>query len=127
MKIALISPFPPYRGGISKYSKNLYDVVSKDHDILIYNFTRLYPEIFFPGQNQYETDDTLFNKKNIVRIIDSINPSKYGYGPLYSAIFLRCFLAYSNCLFAYKNLGLSGMIVMNNIIIIELKNPTICM
>ena len=36
MKIALITPFPPYRGGISAHSKNLYDCLSVDNEITVY-------------------------------------------------------------------------------------------
>ena len=53
MKLALITPFPPYRGGISKHSENLYNELRKNNDVIVYSFSRLYPEILFPGTNQY--------------------------------------------------------------------------
>ena len=72
MKIAFITPFPPYRGGISKSSEDLFIQISKSHKIKIFNFKRQYPKIFFPGKNQYLTDN--YSNYNMDRIIDSINP-----------------------------------------------------
>ena len=37
MKVALITPFPPYRGGISKHSENLYKELSSRSVLKIYN------------------------------------------------------------------------------------------
>ena len=72
MKIAFITPFPPYRGGISKHSENIYNELKKNHQIDVFNFKRQYPDFLFPGKTQYLKD----NKKeyNSFRIIDSINP-----------------------------------------------------
>ena len=33
MKIVLIGPFPPYRGGISLFNHSLADELDKDHDV----------------------------------------------------------------------------------------------
>ena len=74
MKIAIISPFPPYRGGISKHSENLCKELDKIENVTIYNFTRLYPNILFPGTNQY-LDNYKTSKLNSTRTIDSINHS----------------------------------------------------
>ena len=73
MKIAIISPYPPYRGGISKHSENLCNELIKTQDIIVYNFTRLYPKLLFPGTNQY-LDNYKSSKINAIRSIDSINP-----------------------------------------------------
>ena len=75
MKIALITPFPPYRGGISKHSENLYkELTNSSIDTTVLNFTRQYPGIFFPGGNQYLNNFTQYDSKHIIRVIDSINP-----------------------------------------------------
>ena len=49
MKIAFITPFPPYRGGISKHSENLYSSFINHVDIKIFNFKRQYPSFLFPA------------------------------------------------------------------------------
>ena len=47
MKIAIITPFPPLRGGISKYSYNLYNDLSKSSEVYVFNFVRQYPSFLF--------------------------------------------------------------------------------
>ena len=75
MKIAFITPFPPYRGGISNYSEALYKELIKDNEVKVFNFKRLYPSIFFPGKDQYDNHCSNYsNKKDVIRLIDSINP-----------------------------------------------------
>ncbi|MBI45342.1 MAG: hypothetical protein CMG66_04160 [Candidatus Marinimicrobia bacterium] len=74
MKIALITPFPPYRGGISAHSKNLYKFLSLDNKVVVYNFYKQYPDFLFPGKTQY-IDDLVSNEdSNILHILSSINP-----------------------------------------------------
>ena len=72
MKIAFITPFPPYRGGISKHSENIYNELKKNHQIDVFNFKRQYPDFLFPGKTQYLKDNE--KEYNSSRIIDSINP-----------------------------------------------------
>ena len=74
MKIGIITPFSPYRGGISKHSENIYKELVKSSDVTVLNFTRQYPNIIFPGKNQYLDDPISFDSNKIIRIIDSINP-----------------------------------------------------
>jgi len=73
MKIALITPFPPYRGGISTHSKNLYDILSLENEVVVYNFSRQYPNFLFPGKTQYD-NSPIFEDSHIIRALDSINP-----------------------------------------------------
>ena len=75
MRLALITPFPPYRGGISKESEILYNaLIKKNHDVYIFNFSKLYPNIFFPGKNQYIDNYAEKKYENISRCINSVNP-----------------------------------------------------
>ena len=71
MKIAFITPFPPYRGGISKHSENIYSQLIKKNEIKIFNFKRQYPQFIFPGKTQYLEN---VNNINSNRIIDTLNP-----------------------------------------------------
>jgi glycosyltransferase involved in cell wall biosynthesis len=77
MKIAFLSPFYPYRGGIAQFSASLYKVLEKENAVKAFSFTRLYPKMFFPGKTQYvnESDKTIFVPSE--RILDSINPFTY--------------------------------------------------
>lgn len=60
MKVALIGPFPPYRGGIAQFTgilgKTFEDL---GHDVLRITYSRLYPRLLFPGTTQFdpESDD----------------------------------------------------------------------
>jgi len=73
-KIALITPFPPYRGGISAHSKNLYDTLSLQSEVVVYNFSKQYPNFLFPGRTQYDNSTMLSESYNIIRILDTMNP-----------------------------------------------------
>lgn len=73
MKIAILSIFPPYRGGIAHFNVKLYETLSQRHQVSVINFSRQYPNLFFPGKSQLDSDyreNNSFDK----RIIDSINP-----------------------------------------------------
>jgi len=76
MKIAILSPFYPYRGGISQFSVMLFvELEKKGHEVQAFNFKRLYPEFLFPGKTQYEENQNV--EIESTRILDSINPVSY--------------------------------------------------
>lgn len=53
MKVAIVSVFPPYRGGIARFNRNLYEGLLADHhEVLAINFKRQYPSFLFPGKTQ---------------------------------------------------------------------------
>ena len=80
MNFTIISPFPPYRGGISKETEVLCDsLILHDHKIKIINFKRLYPEILFPGKTQYLQSYDLNDSISNNRIIDTISPLSWHY------------------------------------------------
>ncbi len=49
LKIAVIGPHPPHRGGISQYNDLLCRHLSKRHGVLPLDFDRMYPRILRPG------------------------------------------------------------------------------
>lgn len=57
MKIAILSCFYPYRGGIAQFNANLYAELGRRHTVKAFNFKRQYPDILFPGRSQYVTED----------------------------------------------------------------------
>lgn len=77
MKIAFLSPFYPYRGGIAQFSDSLYLALAKDNDIKAFTFTRQYPKLFFPGKTQYVSDSDVNRNIHVERVLDSINPFSY--------------------------------------------------
>jgi glycosyltransferase involved in cell wall biosynthesis len=74
MRICLVGPAYPYRGGISHFTQMLAaTMVSMGHEPHIVSFTRLYPSFLFPGRTQYEEQGARVRVEG-VRVIDSINP-----------------------------------------------------
>ena len=77
MKIALLSCFYPYRGGISQFNTYLYEELGKRHVVKAFNFTRQYPEILFPGKTQYVTADDEAVPVESTSLLDTANPFSY--------------------------------------------------
>lgn len=73
MKVCLIGPAYPYRGGIAHFTTLLAREFSHDHDVLVVNFRRLYPSFLFPGKTQFDESGAPIDVPS-ERIIDSINP-----------------------------------------------------
>ncbi|MDW8287731.1 MAG: glycosyltransferase [Flammeovirgaceae bacterium] len=77
MKIAFLSPFHPFRGGIAQFSNRLYRAFEQlSHEVKAFNFTTQYPDFLFPGKTQYVVGDSS-DKVPSVRILSSINPISY--------------------------------------------------
>lgn len=77
MKIAILSCFYPYRGGIAQFNANLHTELGKNHQVRAFNFKRQYPGILFPGKTQYVTKDDLALKIESSPLLDTINPLTY--------------------------------------------------
>lgn len=78
MRIAILSPFYPYRGGIAQFSGMLYTQLARDgHEVKAFNFSRLYPDILFPGKTQYVEAGDRAIAIDSQRVLDSINPLSY--------------------------------------------------
>ncbi len=74
MKIALISPLPPYRGGIANFSYLLISHLAQRHDLYAIDFRRLYPHILFPGKSQLHSDRTALATVRTDSILDALAP-----------------------------------------------------
>ena len=77
MKIAILSCFYPYRGGISQFNACLYEELSREHVVKAFNFSRQYPEFLFPGKTQYVTEDDEAVPVESVSLLDTANPFSY--------------------------------------------------
>ena len=73
MKIVLVGPFPPFRGGISDLNVALAYHLSKRHVVHAINFTTQYPKVLFPGKTQFKKGDHALEVDSI-RCLSSINP-----------------------------------------------------
>jgi len=78
MKICLIAPVPPFRGGIAKYCYSLAQELEKRHELLLLSYARLYPGFLFGGKSQI--DPTVDRNRiqsefsNLSYNIDSVSP-----------------------------------------------------
>ena len=74
MKIVILGPAHPLRGGIATFSENLAMALQKEgHDVEIITFSLQYPDFLFPGKTQYSTDPAPEGLK-IKVWMNSINP-----------------------------------------------------
>ena len=74
MKIILIGPAYPYRGGIAAFNERLAQQFGNEgHDVELFTFTLQYPSFLFPGTTQYSNDPAPENL-TITRSISSVNP-----------------------------------------------------
>jgi len=77
MRIAYLSTFYPFRGGIAQFNASLYREFEKNHDIKAYTFKRQYPGFLFPGQSQFVTENDKPDVIDSERVLDTINPLTY--------------------------------------------------
>ncbi len=72
-KIIIIGPTYPYRGGNSLYISFVYETLSREFDVTIFNYQLLYPNFLFPGKTQFDESDKV-KKTPSERIVNSLNP-----------------------------------------------------
>ncbi|MBL1280964.1 MAG: glycosyltransferase [Fluviicola sp.] len=77
MKIALLSVFYPYRGGIAQFSAMLYRALENEHELKAFTFSRQYPNFLFPGSSQFVTENDKVDEIPAERTLDSVNPMSF--------------------------------------------------
>jgi glycosyltransferase involved in cell wall biosynthesis len=77
MKIAFLSPFYPFRGGIAQFSDSLFLALQASCEVKAFTFTRQYPSLLFPGETQFVSENDLNRNIPVARVLDSINPVSY--------------------------------------------------
>jgi len=74
MKIIILGPAHPYRGGIAALNERLAkQLVDEGHEVSILSFKLQYPNFLFPGKTQFSEQKTKFSFP-IKRKINSVNP-----------------------------------------------------
>ena len=73
MRIALVGPLHPWRGGIAQYLGLLGEALRARAEVAAVTFTRQYPGFLFPGQSQRDPDAPPPGFP-VSALIDSINP-----------------------------------------------------
>lgn len=74
MKVIIVGPAHPYRGGIAALNERLaQQFIAEGDEVKIYTFTLQYPSFLFPGKTQYSQEDPPKGVE-IVRRVNSCNP-----------------------------------------------------
>ena len=73
-KIVIIGPCYPYRGGIATFVSFLSNLLNKESEVYLLNYSMLYPSILFPGKTQYDESKELVFSFKSERIFSSMNP-----------------------------------------------------
>ncbi len=54
MKVGILGPFPPYRGGIATFDYHLWRHLARRSEAVAFNYRHLYPAAIFPGRSQLD-------------------------------------------------------------------------
>lgn len=71
--IILVGPAYPLRGGIAQYTDQLYLHLSKRHPVEVFTYSRLFPQLLFPGKTQFDTSNTILGVPSR-QTLDSVWP-----------------------------------------------------
>jgi len=75
VRLALIGPVYPYRGGIAHYTTALYKALrERGHDLLLVSFSRQYPQRLFPGKSDRDPSRNPLKVEEARYWLDSLNP-----------------------------------------------------
>lgn len=75
MRLVLIGPVYPYRGGIAHYTTMLYRALQeREHQVLLVSFKRQYPRRLFPGSSDRDPSQQPLRVEGAQYWLDSLNP-----------------------------------------------------
>jgi glycosyltransferase involved in cell wall biosynthesis len=75
VKVSLLGPTYPHRGGIAHYTTLLARAFAREHEVHLISFSRLYPGLLFPGTTQWDrSKDALRPPVEPEPLLDSVNP-----------------------------------------------------
>ncbi|MCF7792664.1 MAG: glycosyltransferase family 4 protein [Candidatus Cloacimonetes bacterium] len=73
MKIAIVGPIYPFRGGIAQFAAQLAEEISQHHEVFCLNFKKQYPNLIFPGKTQFDKSRDYIDIKS-KRLLTPYNP-----------------------------------------------------
>jgi glycosyltransferase involved in cell wall biosynthesis len=74
MKIGLIGPTYPFRGGISHHTTLLYRHLKARHQVEFFTFKKQYPRWLYPGKSDIDPSEKYIEEAGAQRIVNSCNP-----------------------------------------------------
>lgn len=73
MKITIIGPIYPYKGGIAHYTGLMAKHLSKENDVDVISYKKQYPKLLYnKEQKDYENDSLKYDNSNF--LINTVNP-----------------------------------------------------
>lgn len=76
-KIAILSTFYPYRGGIAQFSGALFRALESSSEVRAFNFSKQYPSFLFPGETQYVKEGDKADEIPSERVLNSTSPFSF--------------------------------------------------
>ncbi len=73
MKICLLGPTYPFRGGIARYTTLLFKALNKGHKVKLISFKRMYPKWLYPGKTDRDPSQRIPDR-SVEYLLDSCNP-----------------------------------------------------
>ncbi len=77
MRISIVGPSYPFRGGIAQCTTLLYRHLRSQHTVTFYSFKRQYPAWLFPGKTDKDNSENLTAEPGTEHLLDSLNPSSW--------------------------------------------------
>jgi glycosyltransferase involved in cell wall biosynthesis len=74
MKIVLVGPTYPFKGGIAHYTTLLYRALQERHRVKFYSFTRQYPTWLYPGSSDRDPSTLPIEEPGAVPMLDPLDP-----------------------------------------------------
>ena len=75
LKLFIIGPAYPLRGGPAKFNENLCEeLIKAGHDAQLISYSLQYPNFLFPGSSQFETSGEAPKNIKIHTLINTVNP-----------------------------------------------------
>lgn len=76
MRVVLVGPAHPHRGGIAQYTASLFQALGCRHQVHLISFKRQYPDLLFPGQTQHDRSKAPL-RVPCEPLLDSISPASW--------------------------------------------------
>ena len=74
MRIGLVGPTYPYRGGIAHHTTLLCQELKKSHEVKFISYSRQYPAFLYPGKSDKDPSENPITVDGVEYLIDSCNP-----------------------------------------------------
>ncbi|MBN1268837.1 MAG: glycosyltransferase [Kiritimatiellae bacterium] len=78
MRICLLGPTHPFRGGIAHYTTFLCRALRREHTVKFISFRRQYPRFLFPGRSDRDPSGTPATVGEVDYLLDPLHPLTWG-------------------------------------------------